>query len=483
MQKKYKYISLAFLLIIIISAIIIIPKTTWKKIFSGNNFATVFLSSDTLYDRAVYRNWTAHGYAWGENIGWLTFSPNSNSTVHISDDSLSGYLYGENIGWISLSCRNTDTCSSGISYGVSNDAEGNLSGFAYGENIGWIDFGTSTAEYQVKISNAGIFSGYAYGENVGWINFGIDAYSATTTWTPRSTRAECDDGIDNDSNGKIDYPDDPNCSSLTDDKESATARARQPVATTTNGEGGDADTSASTSSTTGSTTLALSTTTKPKDNVLTPINTVEVPVIIPQQLALQDLPVFSNNTSSNANGKTSFTFAPVINIFLSAPLPKEITNILDRSKELKDYFASVGLIKIQDFVSLTRKPIAVSSTSSPVSLFTVSNGTTTIRTYITNDANNQMIQLVRVASSTPLTISFTPTDINETTGTWNNKNILFISYGNQATFKLTAPSLPGKYYLNTPSSPLPLVIEVLNIQPIQNNPATWVSRVLKWLGL
>ncbi|MCX6733090.1 MAG: hypothetical protein NTV98_06140, partial [Candidatus Roizmanbacteria bacterium] len=480
-------ISLAFLLIIIISAIIIIPKSTWKKIFSGNNFATVFISSDTVYNRAVYRNWTAHGNAWGENVGWLTFSPNSNSTVYVADDSLSGYLYGENIGWISLSCRNTDTCSSGVNYGVSNDAEGNLSGFAYGENIGWIDFGTSTAEYQVKISNAGVFSGYAYGENVGWINFGIDAYSATTTWTPRSTRAECDDGIDNDNNGKIDYPDDPNCSSLTDNTESPSTKARaRSVATTTNGEGGDTDTS-STTSTTASTTLALATTTatttKPKDNVLTPINTVEVPVIIPQKLALQDLPIFSNTTGSDSSGKTSFTFAPTINTFLEAPLPEEITTTLDKSQELKDYFATVGLIKIQDFASLSRKPIAVSSTSSPVSLFTVSNGTTTIRTYITNDANNQMIQLVRVASGTPLTISFTPTDINETTGTWNNKNILFISYGNQATFKLTAPSLPGKYYFTSQSSPLSLVIEVLNIQPIQNNPATWVSKVLRWLGL
>ena len=250
---KFPIFILSFLLFIVVTtAIFVVPKYDWKCIFNVNKFATAFVfeTSDFFYDRSVLNEWTAQGNAWGENIGWLTFSPNSSSTVYVADDAISGYLYGENIGWISLSCRDgsdTSLCNS-VNYGVSNDAEGNLSGFAYGENVGWIDFGSSTASYQVKISATGTFSGYAYGENVGWINFNIGASSATTTWTPRSTRPECNDGIDNDGDGNIDYPNDSNCSSLTDDKESPSVHksSSSPAPselspTLPNGQGGDTD--------------------------------------------------------------------------------------------------------------------------------------------------------------------------------------------------------------------------------------------------
>ena len=192
-------------------------------LLSTTSFAS---TSDTLYNRAIYRNWTAEGNAYGENIGWLTFSPNSSSTVHVADDGLSGYLYGENIGWISLSCRNTTSCGT-IDYGVLNDNEGNLSGFAWGENIGWIDFGSSIKPYQVKISATSTFSGSAYSESTGYINF--TSSPITTSWTPRSTRPECDDGIDNNSNGLIDYPNDTTCSSLTDTTERSSARRSVPT--------------------------------------------------------------------------------------------------------------------------------------------------------------------------------------------------------------------------------------------------------------
>lgn len=191
---------------------LIIQFSFFISILSLSTFAS---TSDTLYDRSVYRDWTVSGNAWSENTGWITAHKD---TVYVADDGLSGYLYGENIGFISLSCRNTTSCGD-IDYGVYNDAEGNLSGYAWSENTGWIDFGSSTAPYQVAISATGTFSGYAYGENMGFINFNIGAYSATTTWTPRSTRAQCDDGIDNDNDTKIDFPNDTSCSSLTDDRE------------------------------------------------------------------------------------------------------------------------------------------------------------------------------------------------------------------------------------------------------------------------
>ncbi len=182
-KTKSSIFILTLLLLIITTAIITIPKSNWKCIFNVNKTATVFTTSDSLYDLSVSNDWTAQGYAWGENIGWLKFSPNSSSKVYVASDALSGYLYGENIGWISLSCRNTNSCGTpATNYGVSNTTNGDLSGYAWGENVGWINFAPTASH--VTISATGTFSGYAYGENVGWINFGIGADSAITTWTP-----------------------------------------------------------------------------------------------------------------------------------------------------------------------------------------------------------------------------------------------------------------------------------------------------------
>jgi len=250
--------------------------------------------------------------------------------------------------------------------------------------------------------------------------------------------------------------------------------------TTDNGVGGDTDTGAATSTIFTNIGDAIANLLNPKPKVLTPINTVSVPVTVPTKLALQDLPVFGD---SSISGKKSFTFAPVINTFLSAGLPDQVASVLDKSKDLKDYLAAVGITKVQDFIALTRKPLVVTGTSTPADLFTVSNGTTTLKTYITNDINYKLIQTVRVASSTSLIVSFTPADNNTITGTWNGRIISFVSNNNKATLKLTAPSLPGKYYLSTSASPLPLVIEVLNLQPISTSKATFISKVLGWLGL
>lgn len=57
--------------------------------------------------------------------------------------SLTGWAYSENIGWISLSCSNTDICGTS-NYGVSIDgATGAVSGYAWSENIGWISFNSA----------------------------------------------------------------------------------------------------------------------------------------------------------------------------------------------------------------------------------------------------------------------------------------------------------------------------------------------------
>ena len=67
---------------------------------------------------------------------------------------LAGYAWGENVGWISFSCRNSSTKCSPGNYGVTiNTSTGVFSGYAWGENVGWITFSdTSPVTYQVQTS-------------------------------------------------------------------------------------------------------------------------------------------------------------------------------------------------------------------------------------------------------------------------------------------------------------------------------------------
>jgi hypothetical protein len=57
--------------------------------------------------------------------------------------NLSGYAYAENVGWISFSCDNTLSCGT-VDYGVTIDADGYFDGWAYGENIGWIHLSSNS---------------------------------------------------------------------------------------------------------------------------------------------------------------------------------------------------------------------------------------------------------------------------------------------------------------------------------------------------
>lgn len=118
-------------------------------------------------------------YAYGENIGWLNFEPNTGDGAQVDSDKLTGYVWAENIGWINLSCENTGYCAT-VNFGVANDGAGNLSGYAWGENVGWINFDPVVSgdptDYGVKIDGDGNFSGWAWGENIGWINFDLADY-------------------------------------------------------------------------------------------------------------------------------------------------------------------------------------------------------------------------------------------------------------------------------------------------------------------
>lgn len=55
------------------------------------------------------------------------------------EHNLSGYAWSDNIGWISFNCTNTNSCAAS-NYGVNVDGAGNISGQAWSDNVGWISF-------------------------------------------------------------------------------------------------------------------------------------------------------------------------------------------------------------------------------------------------------------------------------------------------------------------------------------------------------
>ncbi len=229
-NKKTKKILSILLVIFIVFALGFLAwssRATIKKFFG---FATVY---DSVANRAIDNGWTTDSgsYAWGENIGWVDFAP-SGGNVYAADNALWGYAYGENIGWISLNCANEDSACGSSNFKVSNDGAGNLSGYAYGENVGWINFGSATSTYHVVIDASGDFTGFAWGENVGWISFnsangGDITYKVSTNWRHQSDRPKCNNGIDDDADGLIDYPTDIICSSRAGNTESGEARRRR----------------------------------------------------------------------------------------------------------------------------------------------------------------------------------------------------------------------------------------------------------------
>ncbi len=56
-----------------------------------------------------------------------------------TDDNVSGYAWSENIGWISSNCTDTSICGTS-DYGITVADDGTISGYAWSENIGWITF-------------------------------------------------------------------------------------------------------------------------------------------------------------------------------------------------------------------------------------------------------------------------------------------------------------------------------------------------------
>ena len=78
-----------------------------------------------------------------ENDSLLSYGSEQTSEppVPCADHNVEGYAWSENIGWISFSCENTIAIGEGSDFGVDIDeSTGEFSGYAWSENIGWISF-------------------------------------------------------------------------------------------------------------------------------------------------------------------------------------------------------------------------------------------------------------------------------------------------------------------------------------------------------
>jgi hypothetical protein len=113
-----------------------------------------------------------------------------------ASDNLFGYAWSDNIGWISFNnCTSSggSNCS-GIGYGVRlNAGTGNLSGYAWSDNIGWISFNETsgcplsgcTTQPSINIGT-GAFSGWARalshgGGWDGWIHLSGASLDSSTS--------------------------------------------------------------------------------------------------------------------------------------------------------------------------------------------------------------------------------------------------------------------------------------------------------------
>ncbi|MCF7815921.1 MAG: hypothetical protein K9M10_02930 [Candidatus Pacebacteria bacterium] len=244
------------------------------------------------------------GYAWSENIGWISFNstdagggPYGVSVA--SGGAISGYAWSENIGWISFNSSDVSGCPNGTCSPSVNQGTGEVTGWARvlsavaaGANSGgwdgFISLSGTGPNYGVKVTGC-TWSGWAWGSDVvGWISFdssdsgagggpyGVigtsnacvpaipictgtiptDATSCAPAVQPPTdvayrlvdqsdcsfgginkchyscdsgyvidvagtscVKSQCNDGDDNEPDGKTDYPDDPGCTDLSDDNE------------------------------------------------------------------------------------------------------------------------------------------------------------------------------------------------------------------------------------------------------------------------
>jgi len=138
------------------------------------------------------------GYA-----AFLVFNQNESFPAGVKAgvaDNVSGYAWSENVGWLSFNCTDGGTCGT-VDYGVSVDSSnGNFSGYAWSENIGWIKFDPTTTPpsspthaARLDVTSGGTVCGAQY-DTCGWARACSAVENKTTCEGPSDPNAGGWDG-------------------------------------------------------------------------------------------------------------------------------------------------------------------------------------------------------------------------------------------------------------------------------------------------
>ncbi len=170
-------------------------------------FVLFFIGVFFLFPATRTEAATVGGYAWSDNIGWISLScadagicasSNYGVTIDTSTGNLAGYAWSDNIGWISFNAADVAGCPAGTCQPKFNVPTGQNTGPATGwaKAIGasqgwdgWISLNCSntgacgTSNYSV-VYGPGSITGYAWGSDViGWVSFSGSTYGVTTNAT------------------------------------------------------------------------------------------------------------------------------------------------------------------------------------------------------------------------------------------------------------------------------------------------------------
>jgi len=174
---------------------------TDNTVVSGKCYQYQYLIKDNANNQATYTStniakvdttgppvpeYNVWGWAWSENIGWISFNNTSgggsvNYEVSINPDTgiFSGYAWSENIGWISFNSGDLAGCPSGTCQAKLDLSSYQVSGWArvLSQTDGWIHLrGTN---YGVSLDTATgppyEFKGWAWEDTVtGWLSFNCE---------------------------------------------------------------------------------------------------------------------------------------------------------------------------------------------------------------------------------------------------------------------------------------------------------------------
>jgi len=130
------------------------------------------------------------GWAWSDNIGWLSFNCNNEALCGsvdygvdmANDGTLSGYAWSNNIGWVSFNQSELSGCPSSPCIASVDPTTGAMSGWIKALSAdgngwdGWVSLSGSSPNYGPILNNNDvnnrIFEGYGWGSNVfGWVTF------------------------------------------------------------------------------------------------------------------------------------------------------------------------------------------------------------------------------------------------------------------------------------------------------------------------